>query len=82
MLADRIARKRYHSADNGNPNSRIPYFVYAGARKDSDLQALGAMKNVQALRLDVTKPDDIDAARKIIERGGRGLYGLVNNAVS
>ena len=56
------------------------YFVYAGARKDSDLQALGAMKNVQALRLDVTKPDDIDAARKIIERGGRGLYGLVNNA--
>lgn len=56
------------------------YFVYAGARKDSDLQALGAMKNVQALRLDVTKPDDIDAARKIIEHGGRGLYGLVNNA--
>lgn len=56
------------------------YFVYAGARKDSDLQALGAIKNVQALRLDVTKPDDIDAARKIIERGGRGLYGLVNNA--
>ena len=56
------------------------YFVYAGARKDSDLQALGAMKNVQAVRLDVTKPDDIDAARKIIERGGRGLYGLVNNA--
>src|SRR5882757_8674638 len=32
------------------------YFVYAGARKDGDLQALGAMKNVQALRLDVTKP--------------------------
>jgi len=56
------------------------YFVYAGARKDSDLQGLGAMKNVQALRLDVTKPDDIDAARKIVERGGRGLYGLVNNA--
>jgi NAD(P)-dependent dehydrogenase (short-subunit alcohol dehydrogenase family) len=56
------------------------YFVYAGARKDSDLQALGAIKNVQALRLDVTKPDDIDAARKIIEHGGRGLYGLVNNA--
>ena len=56
------------------------YFVYASARKDGQLQALGAMKNVQALRLDVTDPDDIDAARKIIERGGRGLYGLVNNA--
>jgi NAD(P)-dependent dehydrogenase (short-subunit alcohol dehydrogenase family) len=56
------------------------YFVYATARKDSDLQALGAIKNVQAVRLDVTKPDDIEAARKIIERGRLGLYGLVNNA--
>jgi NAD(P)-dependent dehydrogenase (short-subunit alcohol dehydrogenase family) len=55
------------------------YFVYAGARKDSDLQALGGIKNVQAVRLDVTKPDDIEAAR-IIERGHLGLYGLVNNA--
>src|SRR3569833_3995025 len=29
------------------------YFVYAGARKDSDLQALGGIKNVRAVRLDV-----------------------------
>jgi NAD(P)-dependent dehydrogenase (short-subunit alcohol dehydrogenase family) len=56
------------------------YFVYAGARKDSDLQALGAIQNVQAVRLDVTKVDDIEATRKIIERGHLGLYGLVNNA--
>jgi NAD(P)-dependent dehydrogenase (short-subunit alcohol dehydrogenase family) len=56
------------------------YFVYAGARKDSDLQALGAIKNVQAVRLDVTKPADIEAARKVIEHGHLGLYGLVNNA--
>jgi NAD(P)-dependent dehydrogenase (short-subunit alcohol dehydrogenase family) len=56
------------------------YFVYAGARKESDLQALGAIKNVQAVRLDVTKPEDIEAARKVIEHGSRGLYGLVNNA--
>jgi NAD(P)-dependent dehydrogenase (short-subunit alcohol dehydrogenase family) len=56
------------------------YFVYAGARKDSDLQALGAIKNVQAVRLDVTKLEDIEAARKIIEHGRLGLYGLVNNA--
>ena len=56
------------------------YFVYAGARKDSDLKELGGIKNVQALRLDVTKPDDIEAARKIIESGHMGLYGLVNNA--
>jgi NAD(P)-dependent dehydrogenase (short-subunit alcohol dehydrogenase family) len=56
------------------------YIVYAGARKDSDLQALGRINNVRAVRLDVTKPDDIEAARKIIERGQLGLYGLVNNA--
>jgi NAD(P)-dependent dehydrogenase (short-subunit alcohol dehydrogenase family) len=56
------------------------YFVYAGARKDSDLKALGAIKNVQAVRLDVTRPDDIEAARKLIEGGRLGLYGLVNNA--
>ena len=56
------------------------YFVYAGARKDEDLKALSAIKNVQAMRLDVTKLDDISAAVETIKRGGRGLYGLVNNA--
>jgi NAD(P)-dependent dehydrogenase (short-subunit alcohol dehydrogenase family) len=56
------------------------YFVYAGARKEEDLKALGAIKNVQAVRLDVTKIEDIDAAVETIKRGGRGLYGLVNNA--
>jgi NAD(P)-dependent dehydrogenase (short-subunit alcohol dehydrogenase family) len=56
------------------------YYVYAGARKEADLKALGAIKNVQAVRLDVTRPQDIDAAVEMITRGGRGLYGLVNNA--
>jgi len=56
------------------------YFVYAGARKDEDLKALGAIKNVQAVRLDVTKPEDIATAVETIKQGGRGLYGLVNNA--
>jgi NAD(P)-dependent dehydrogenase (short-subunit alcohol dehydrogenase family) len=56
------------------------YFVYAGARKEADLQALGAIKNVQAVRLDVTKPQDIDAAVATVTQAGRGLYGLVNNA--
>ena len=56
------------------------YFVYAGARKDADLQVLGAIKNVQAVRLDVTKPADIDAAVATVTKGGRGLYALVNNA--
>ena len=56
------------------------YVVYAGARKDSDLQALGAIKNVRPIRLDVTKPEDIDAAVQAVAQAGRGLYGLVNNA--
>ena len=56
------------------------YLVYAGARKDADLQSLGAIKNVQAVRLDVTKPADIEAAVATVIKGGRGLYGLVNNA--
>jgi NAD(P)-dependent dehydrogenase (short-subunit alcohol dehydrogenase family) len=56
------------------------YFVYAGARKQADLDALNAIKNVQAVKLDVTKQEDIDAAVATITKAGRGLYGLVNNA--
>jgi NAD(P)-dependent dehydrogenase (short-subunit alcohol dehydrogenase family) len=56
------------------------YFVYAGARKEVDLQALGAIPNVQAVRLDVTKPEDVDATVETVTKAGRGLYGLVNNA--
>ena len=56
------------------------YFVYAGARKDKDLEELNAIENVQAIRLDVNKQDQIDAAVKSIKKAGRGLYGLVNNA--
>jgi len=56
------------------------YFVYATARKPEDLRRLGAMKNVQALSLDVTHPEDIAAALDTISKAGRGLYGLVNNA--
>ena len=56
------------------------YFVYAGARKQADLDALSAIKNVQAVKLDVTREDDIAAAVATITKAGRGLYGLVNNA--
>jgi NAD(P)-dependent dehydrogenase (short-subunit alcohol dehydrogenase family) len=62
-----------HLAANG-------YFVYATARKPEDLKALGAIRNVQPLRLDVTQPADIAAAVEAVTKGGRGLYGLVNNA--
>lgn len=56
------------------------YFVYAGARKQVDLDALNEIQNIQSVRLDVTKQDEIDAAVEKVRAGGKGLYGLVNNA--
>ncbi|MEO1201894.1 MAG: SDR family oxidoreductase [Pseudomonadota bacterium] len=56
------------------------YFVYATARKQADLDALNAIDNIQAVRLDVTVQSEIDAAVETVREGGRGLYGLVNNA--
>jgi NAD(P)-dependent dehydrogenase (short-subunit alcohol dehydrogenase family) len=56
------------------------YFVYAGARKQKDLDALNAIDNVQSVRLDVTIQQEVDAAVQTVRDGGRGLYGLVNNA--
>ncbi|WP_419191169.1 SDR family oxidoreductase [Saltatorellus ferox] len=56
------------------------FFVYAGARKDADLAELDALENVQGIRLDVTKPDQIAAAVKTVREAGRGLHGLINNA--
>ena len=56
------------------------YHVYAGARKDADLAELDAIENVTAVRLDVTKQDQVDAAVELIKNKGTGLYALVNNA--
>lgn len=56
------------------------YLVYAGARKQKDLDALNGIDNIQAVRLDVTVQDEIDAAVEAVRKGGKGLYGLVNNA--
>ncbi|MDJ0760885.1 MAG: SDR family NAD(P)-dependent oxidoreductase [Woeseiaceae bacterium] len=56
------------------------YHVYAGARKDKDLAALNAIDNITAVRLDVTKQDEVDAVVAMIKEKGTGLYGLVNNA--
>lgn len=55
-------------------------FVYAGARSQKDLDDLNTIKNVQAIRLDVTVPADIAAAVETVKKGNRGLYGVVNNA--
>ncbi|MFK7954791.1 MAG: SDR family NAD(P)-dependent oxidoreductase [Lysobacterales bacterium] len=56
------------------------HHVYAGARKEKDLAALNALENVTAVRLDVTKQDQVDAVVALIKKSGSGLYGLVNNA--
>ncbi|MDH4021475.1 MAG: SDR family NAD(P)-dependent oxidoreductase [Xanthomonadales bacterium] len=56
------------------------YFVYAGARKKKDLAALNDIENVQALKLDVTDQQQIDAAVATVKKGGLGLHGLINNA--
>lgn len=55
------------------------WVVYAGARKDADLDALAAIGSERLIpvRLDVTDQGHIDAAAAKI---GSGLDGLVNNA--
>lgn len=65
-LAEALAKEGYH--------------VYAGARKDKDLAELGAIDNITALRLDVTKQDQVDAAVAKVAKQSGGLYALVNNA--
>ena len=56
------------------------YFVYAGARKQQDLDELDRIENVQSIRLDVTVQEEIDSAVETVRKSGKGLYGLVNNA--
>lgn len=56
------------------------YFVYAGARKQKDLDDLNKIPNVKSVRLDVTVQSEIDAAVELIKNDDKGLYGLVNNA--
>ncbi len=56
------------------------FLVYAGARKQSDLDDLNKIHNIKAIRLDVTDQAEINAAVATVKAGGLGLYGLVNNA--
>ncbi len=60
--------------------AEMGYHVYAGARKDKDLAELDAIDNVTAVKLDVTKQDQVDAVAAMIKEKGTGLYALVNNA--
>ena len=56
------------------------FWVYAGARTQQEMDGLNAIKNVQAVRLDVTSPADIEAAVALVQGGHRTLRGIVNNA--
>jgi NAD(P)-dependent dehydrogenase (short-subunit alcohol dehydrogenase family) len=56
------------------------FFVYAGARSDADLAALDALEHVEPIRLDVTVPEQIEAAVRRVREAGRGLHALINNA--
>jgi len=65
MIAETLAAKGYR--------------VFAGARKQSDLDALNAISNIDAVRLDVTSQSEIDAAVDWVEKQG-SLHAIVNNA--
>lgn len=56
------------------------HFVYAGARKQADIDELSKIDNVMGVRLDVTNQDEVDAVVALVEKEGRPLHGLVNNA--
>ena len=54
--------------------------VYAGARKEKDIDKLNTIDNIRGITLDVTKPDDIEQAVQKIETEMGYLDCLVNNA--
>ena len=60
------------------------FTVFAGVRKDADGEKLTSqgLPGLRALKIDVGKPESIDAAVKEVGTAlaGKGLAGLVNNA--
>ena len=54
--------------------------VFATARKEGDLEALGQVERVIPLRMDVRDREQVQAALQQVVESGLGLYGLVNNA--
>ena len=56
------------------------FHVYAGARNTDSLNDLCKNPNITPAKLDVTKAKDVSSVKKIIEKKGKGLFGLVNNA--
>ncbi len=73
-------------ASSGIGNHLVRYLserghtVFATARQESHLQALGQIERVIPLRMDVCDPQQVQAACQQVVESGLGLYGLVNNA--
>ena len=55
------------------------FHVFAGARKDENINELSKIHNVTGIKIDVTNKSEIEASVKQIEKSG-GLFALVNNA--
>lgn len=60
--------------------SQNGFYIYAGARKQNDLDELNLLDNVQSVKLDVNDLDQIEAAVNLITADERELFGLINNA--
>jgi NAD(P)-dependent dehydrogenase (short-subunit alcohol dehydrogenase family) len=55
--------------------------VFAGVRKEADVERLGGRERLTPVRLDVTEADSVASARREVEESAPGgLHGLVNNA--
>lgn len=62
--------------------SQKGYQVFATYRNNQDLDKLSKLKNVHAIKMDVTNGDDIELAFKQISaiQGKDGLFAIINNA--
>jgi len=56
------------------------FHVYAGVRKEEDLQILAKIENITPVKLDVTKKTEVNEVFELIRRGSNKLFGLINNA--
>ncbi len=54
--------------------------VYAGARKQKDLDELSNIKNLVPIKLDITNDQDVSDLVKFINERKTGLFALINNA--
>ncbi|MDD6482477.1 MAG: SDR family NAD(P)-dependent oxidoreductase [Lachnospiraceae bacterium] len=54
--------------------------VYAGARKEEDIEKLSAIPNITGIKLDITCPEQIQEAVKKIENEKGHVDVLINNA--